>query len=514
VTARSVPGEEEARALARLLETGVAARVADGDPALWPRVARPGWTGAVRAARPLVGEIEALREQRRVAGQVRVLLAATGGTGVAAEALADSDPRLVVLDTTDPPQVADALAGELAATVLVVSAPPGEDPEPVLLLRDTVHAAFRAEGLNAQAHTVVVTPPHGPLLPEDGSARPGGTVVVLGPDDVDGPWAAFTAYALVPAGLAGVDVGAVLADAAATRDALADAGSPGSGDDATPALALGALLASTPAVALAGPDAPALAEWAAELVAGGLGKDGHGPLPVLVEGPDAQEWDDLPAVGIGDVPGAGVATHGSPAQQMATWQHAVAVAGHLLGVDPTDRPDARATPAPTTSDKPAFTEEAVQVHAGDWLPAGTSTVADALRALVGGSNGSNGGGGAHLAVHAYLDRIEDASAAVLRAELARRTGLPTTFGWAPRCLPGSGQHAKGGPPDARVCQLTADPDDPGLRPDAAAALDAVQQRLAESDAAALAARGRPVLRLHFTDRVAGLVTLARAVEQL
>ncbi len=72
----------------------------------------------------------------------------------------------------------------------------------------------------------------------------------------------------------------------------------------------------------------------------------------------------------------------------------------------------------------------------------------------------------------------DASAAVLRAELARRTGLPTTFGWAPRCLTGSGQHAKGGPPDTRVCQLTADPDDPGLRPEAAAALDAVQQRLA------------------------------------
>jgi hypothetical protein len=117
-------------------------------------------------------------------------------------------------------------------------------------------------------------------------------------------------------------------------------------------------------------------------------------------------------------------------------------------------------------------------------------------------------------VHAYLDRIEDASAAVLRAELTRRTGLPTTFGWAPRCLAGSGQHAKGGPPDTRVCQLTADPDDPGLRPAAAAALDAVQQRLAATDAAALAARGRPVLRLHFTDRVAGLVTLARAVQQL
>jgi glucose-6-phosphate isomerase len=522
VTARPVPSEAEL--IARLRADGVAARVADGDPTLWPRLARPGWTGALRASRPLVGEIAALAEQRRVAGQVRVLLAAAGGAGVAAEALIDSDPRLVVLDTADPPQVADALAGELASTVLVVSAPPGEDPEPVRLLRDTVHAAFRAEGLDPDAHTVVVTPPDGPLLPPD--ASPDGPVVVLGPDDVDGPWAAFTAYVLVPAGLAGADAGAVLAEAGAARAELGTAG----GTTGGTALGLGALLASAPAVALAAPEAPALAEWAAQLVAGGLGKDGQGPLPVVVEGPDAPEWGTLPAVGLGDVPGAAFATRGSVAEQMAAWQHAVAVAAHVLGVDPTDRPDALAPAPKGDAAGPAFTEGGVAVHAGDWLPEGTGTVADALRALLaaGAPSGSDGvegdgaegdgaeGGGAarHLAVHAYLDRIEDASAAVLRAELARRTGLPTTFGWAPRCLPGSGQHAKGGPPDTRVCQLTADPDDPGLRPEAAAALDAVQQGLAQADADALAARGRPVLRLHFTDRVAGLVTLARAVQQL
>ena len=509
MTARPVPSEAEL--LARLVDGGVAARIADGDAALWPRLARPGWMGAVRAARPLVGEIAALAEQRRVAGQVRVLLAAAGGAGLAAEALTGSDPRLVVLDTTDPPQVADALAGELAATVLVLSAPPGEDPEPVRLLRDTVHAAFRAEGLDPDAHTVVVTPPDGPLLPADAGPDgtiTNGTVVVLGPDDVDGPWAAFTAYALVPAGLAGVDAGKVLTEAGTVRAELTTAG----GD----ALGLGALLASAPAVALGAPDAPALAEWAAQLVAGGLGKDGHGPVPVVVEGPNAPEWRTLPAVGLGDVPGAVFATGGSVAEQMATWQHAVAAAAHVLGVDPTDRPDALATPAAVTDHRPTFTEAGVAVHAGDWLPAGTATVADALRAFVGDAlvGPDDDSGARHLALHAYLDRIEDASAAVLRAELARRTGLPTTFGWAPRCLTGSGQHAKGGPPATRVCQLTADPDDPGLRPEAAAALDAVQQGLAEADAAALTARGRPVLRLHFTDRVAGLVTLARAVQQL
>ncbi|MFD1521997.1 glucose-6-phosphate isomerase, partial [Pseudonocardia yunnanensis] len=156
----SVP--PQADVVERLVDDSVASRIARCDASLWPRAARPGWVTAARASRPLVGEIEALREQLRVAGQVRVVLAAAGGVGVAAEVLAEDDPRLVVLDTTDPAQVADALAGDLAATVLVVSAPPGEDTTAVELVRDTVHRAFRAEGLDPAAQTVVVTAPGGP----------------------------------------------------------------------------------------------------------------------------------------------------------------------------------------------------------------------------------------------------------------------------------------------------------------------------------------------------------------
>ncbi|NMH81567.1 glucose-6-phosphate isomerase [Pseudonocardia xinjiangensis] len=495
----------QADVVERLVGDAVASRIAECDPTLWPRAARPGWVVAPRTSRPLVGQIEALREQLRVAGQVRVVLAAAGGVGVAAEALSDADPRLIVLDTTDPAQVADALAGDLAATVLVVSVPPGEDPAPVQLVRDTVHRAFRADGLDPDEHTVVVTAPGGPLQEQAGAAT-----VVLGPSDVDGLWAALTAFALVPAGLAGTDVGAVLADAVAARAALA------ADDPANPCLTLGALLAAAPVVALAEDGAPGLAEWAAQLLGGGLGKDGRGPLPVVVEGPDAPEWADPESVrpgtltaGLGEVPGAAVTTVGPPAAQLVLWQHATAVAAHLMGVDPTDRPDSDRGPAgqnggSTPGAGAHFTDGDVDVHAGAWLPTGTSTVAEALRALVGTAEA-----GAHLTVHAYLDRLDDASAAVLRPELTRRTGLPTTFGWAPRCLPGGGQRDKGGPADAVVCQLTGD-----AEPDLPGELAELQQAQARADAEALAERGLPVLRLHFTDRVAGLVTLARAVQQL
>jgi glucose-6-phosphate isomerase len=276
-----------------------------------------------------------------------------------------------------------------------------------------------------------------------------------------------------------------------------------------------------------GADHTGLAEWVTQLVAGGLGKAGRGPLPVLVEGESAPEWTrpDALTVKIGGaiggaiggdagVPGAAVATLGPTAAQVLHWQYAVAVAAHLLGVDPTDRPDASspAAPGPDLGDAPAFTEGGVEVRGGPWLTAGTATVADALRALV----GVRAGDSAYLAVHAYLDRGDDASAAVLRPELARRTGLPTMFGWAPRCLPGAAQYAAGGPQGALICQLTGaagDADDP-TDPHLDAALAQLQLAQARADAAAFAARGRPVLRLHFTDRLAGLVTLARAVQLL
>ncbi|MCW2722932.1 MAG: hypothetical protein JWR81_6754 [Pseudonocardia sp.] len=501
--------------VARLAGDAVASRITEGDTTPWPAATRPGWVSAPRTARPLVGEIEGLHERLRLAGLTRVVLAAAGGVGVAAEVLAAewsldgtrmraAEPRLIVLDGTDPVQVGDALAGDLDATVLVVSAPPGEDTTAVELLWDTVASVLQAEGLDADAQTVLVAAPGSPLLD-----RAGGATTVLGPADVDGPWAALTAFALVPAGLAGADVGLLLADAADARSEF------GADDPANPALALGALLADAPLVTLAGGP---LAEWVTQLVAGGLGKDGHGPLPVLVEAPEAPGWASPGALTVA-VDGSGpadIVTNGPAAVQLLLWQYAVAVAAHLLGVDPTDRPDAAATSAVRTTNgvtglPEAFVDGVVSVHGGDWLPDGSATVADALRALLDGADGTGMGNGSHLAVHAYLDPQDDASVAVLRPELSRRTGLVTTFGWAPRCLPGVGQRDKGGAAGVVVCQLTGAADAELLGDDP---LGALQQEQARADAAALAARGHRVLRLHLADRVIGLVTLVRAVQEL
>ena len=136
-----------------------------------------------------------------------------------------------------------------------------------------------------------------------------------------------------------------------------------------------------------------------------------------------------------------------------------------------------------------------------------SSVEGAVEALL-GRLGADG----YLAVMAYLDREADAALGSVRAPLARRTGRPVTFGWGPRFLHSTGQYHKGGPPQGVFLQVTSAPagDDlevPG-QPFTFGQLIAAQ---AAGDAQVLAEHGRPVLRLHLTDRAAQLPRLVEAL---
>ncbi|NMI01896.1 glucose-6-phosphate isomerase [Pseudonocardia acidicola] len=514
-------GEEVERLAAELVADTVASRIADGDPSTWGAGTAAadglGWVGLPRASRPLLGQISALRERFRVAGATRVVLIGEPGVTLAAEAIArDAGGGLTVLDTADPGQVGDALAGDLAGTVLVVADPDGELPgrdgtdDLVTGAVDAVTRVFAdalaAEGLDPAERTVVITEPGSPL---DERSREAGAIVITAERDVPDRFAALGPFGLVPAGLAGADVARVLADAADAAARL------GADDLENPALRLAAVLAASsevlPIDAAHGPSG--LADWIAQLVAGSL--TGRGPLPVLVEGPDAPGWDDAGttvalsgAAVVGGTPAA-VTASGPLGAQFVLWERAVAAAGRLLQTDPF-APDADPGPAPEPG--PAtFVDGLVEVHAGPWLPAGATTVADALRALVRLAAGTEDG---HLAVAAWLDRVEDASTTVLRGELARRTGLPTTFDWAPRWRAGSGRRHRDAPTKGVIISLTGTAEEDVAVPGRPFGLAAVQLAQARAENAGLAACGRPVLRLHFLDRVAGLVTVAKAIQEL
>ncbi len=414
--------------------------------------ARPGWVDAARLARPLAGQVAGGHAELAADGVTRAVAVTAGAAGLNAAALGPAEPRLRRLDTADAGRVADVLEGDLDALALVVSLPPGVDRRGVDAVTAVLQDALRAEGVDPVARTVAVVPP--------GERPPDAGVVVEGPADVHDAWTAFTPYALVPAGIAGADVGALLAGAGAQ-----DPGGLHAHDGPeNPALVLGALLAGAADVELAGAD------------------DAHVQLVTALRGPRPVQpplWTPHLTVATGAATGAAadrgaadVRLSGDPAGVLHLLQRAVAVAGHLLGVDPTDPP-----PAPDELPPLAFRDGAVDVHAGPWLPAGTATVRGALHELLARR------GTAAVALHAHLDPDLDASLAVLRERLARRTGRTTTFTWAP-----------GRPPAGDLTvQVTGDviqdgPAPPGPGPDG--------------------------LRLHLHDRLAGLVTLARAVQDL
>ncbi|MDQ0380828.1 glucose-6-phosphate isomerase [Amycolatopsis thermophila] len=512
-----------------LVADRVASKVAAQDSTLWGPDAeseaaiRLSWTTLHKSSRPLIGEIEALREELRGEGVDRIVLAGMGGSSLAPEVIAATEHvALTVLDTTDPGQVADALAGDLRRTVLVVSSKSGGTVE-TDSHRRIFAKAFADNGIDAASRIVVVTDPGSPLA--ELAEKEGYRKVFLADPHVGGRYSALTAFGLVPAGLAGADIARLLDQAAAAAQVL------GSDDADNPAIKLAAAWGAAHAdgaekVVLAdtGSGITGFADWAEQLIAESTGKNGTGLLPVAVDGPAAPGFadagSDATPVAVGPVTGAAkVATTGSLGAQFLLWEFATAIAGRLLKINPFDQPDVEAAkkaarsllddPSKLTGgETPTATDDAVEIFA----PAGVSgngSLTDVLREFL--ASAPEGG---YLAVQAYLDRLDDASAALLRPELAKRTGLQTTFGWGPRFLHSTGQYHKGGHQNGIFLQITGAAESDLDVPDRPYTLGQLQHAQALGDGQVLTERGRPVLRLHLTDRAAGLAELMRAVQEV
>lgn len=518
--------------LERLISDRVASRLADQDPSLWGPAAeaeagkRLAWVDLPRASRPLVAEIAALREELHAEGLTRVVLCGMGGSSLAPEVICGAaGVELVVLDSSDPDFVRTALEDRLAETVVVVSSKSGGTVE-TDSQRRAFEKAFTDAGIDPARRFVVVTDPGSPLSE---SATEAGYRVFHADPAVGGRFSALTAFGLVPSGLAGADLGRLLDEAAAIRPALET----DSADN--PSLRLGALLGAANharvdklVLANAGADFAGLGDWIEQLVAESTGKDGQGVLPVVVEDVHAPDFQPsrpdevLCAFGPDDVfaevsPASGFAVRVDAAlgAQLLLWEHATAVVGRILGINPFDQPDVESAKAAAremlggaaSSPAPLFVDGPVTVYASEgWLPAGTGTVADAVAALLSQLDEECG----YLAVQAYLDRHRDAALATVRPALAQRTERPVTFGWGPRFLHSTGQCHKGGPAIGVYLQITGQPEADLAVPDRPFTFHEFLIAQAVGDGQVLATEGRPVLRLH-VENPSGLASVRAAL---
>ncbi|KQQ85216.1 MULTISPECIES: glucose-6-phosphate isomerase [Micrococcaceae] len=515
--------------LPALVEERIATRIFAKDHTLWGPDAesesaiRLGWVEAATVSQPLVKDILELRDALRAEGVTRIALCGMGGSSLAPEVIAGTaGVELTVLDSTDPDQVRAALADRLAETAIVVSSKSGSTVE-TDSQRRVFEKAFNDAGIDAASRIIIVTDPGSPL---DKASREAGYRAVFNADpNVGGRFSALTAFGLVPSGLAGVDIQAFLDEAEEAAEVLNDDAPENIG------LALGTALGGTSplrnkiVIAEDGSGIVGFADWAEQLIAESTGKLGTGVLPV-VAGPDSPEVNSgakdvlvvrlVAADADVELGENEVAIAGGLAAQMMVWEFATAVAGRLLGINPFDQPDVEAAkvaarglldaqPEPTPA---AFVDGSIEVRGGEWL-GGASTAAEAVSALLDTLRPDS-----YLSIQAYFDRLAFAELEGVRDEFAAATGRPVTFGWGPRFLHSTGQFHKGGPAIGVFLQVTAASTEDLAIPERPFTFGELISAQAAGDAQVLEEHGRPVLRLHLTNRAAGVAQLQDIVSAL
>ncbi|MEJ3747901.1 glucose-6-phosphate isomerase [Actinomycetes bacterium KLBMP 9797] len=467
------------------------------------------------------------------------------GPSLAARTVADTLGRpLTLLDTADPGPVRRALADRLDRTVVVLTGS-GDEVEAI---HRVYTSALREAGLSeaevarrfvtaapsggpdldaaagdadagsgAPSQSRNVTPSAGsasggPELDPDAGRDPAGDLVATAPAGdlvATAPAGDLVATALagdlVATALAGVDVVELLDQAEELRAAL-------DRETDNPGLALAAALHEaatggrrTVALVSDGTGLVGLGDWVARLLA-----DTTGFVPVVLESPDAPVAGGADVLTVtlggalppGAVPGGGVrpdvAVNGPLGAQFAVWEFAAAA---LAPTGPADSPVTKASLTsselpegrPDHGEKPSFVEGAV---AGYGTSAGSVT--EAIGGLLLATRHDSS-----LVVSAHLDRHADAALAAIRQPLAEIAGRPVAFAWGPS-YPAGGTHLQ------ITGAATTDLAVPGT-PYTFGDLEAAR---AAADRAALARRGRPVTRLHLTDRAAGINQLLDAIHAL
>ena len=506
-------------------DTALVRRLWSHDTTLWPggmaartEIAnRLGWLTVARDLRPQASELVWFARDLRRAGFTRAYLLGMGGSSLAPEVLkgvfgtgADG-LDLTVLDTTDPAAIRAAERDvDLHRAVLVVSSKSGSTIEVESLYR---HFATAVGGRGAQF--LAITDPGTTLQRLAWEYR--FRRVFTNPPDIGGRYSALSYFGLVPAALLGVDVGRLMDGGIGMARQCA----PGIPPAENPGLALGRALAGA---AEAGNDKltllldwriAALGLWIEQLVAESTGKDGNGIVPVPAELPLAPaasygadrvfvatslgaDWKPETA---GWLAALEKARHPVVRLHMETtyhlggeffrWEFATAVASALLGLNAFDQPNVQEAKDRTRALLKGL--ETTGALPGDGAAAGGSALAGLLGSLKPGRD--------YLGILAFLPFAPETDRLMgeVRAALRDRWKVPVTFGYGPRYLHSTGQLHKGGPASGSFLIVTCDHAEDLPVPGSPWPFSRLERAQALGDLAALAAHGRPVVRLHLPD---------------
>ncbi len=517
-----------------------------------------GWLDIVERQQQDLATYAALRDEIHSAGFTHALLLGMGGSSLCPEVLAltygqqPGFPKLHIVDTTDPAQVAAARAAvDLKKTICVVSSKSGSTLEPNIL-KDYFYSEMKKEVGAAEAgkHFIAITDPGSKM--EEVAKADGFRHIYYGDKAIGGRFSALSNFGIIPATIAGLDVPRFLAEAKRGVDAAHR-----TSVSSNPGVLLGIVLGEAHNAGMdkltffTSPAIYDLGAWLEQLIAESTGKTGKGITPVDREpvGPPSVYGSDrvfayirLTAADNTEQDRAVdvLATAGHPVVQfniddvyelpaiMYLWEIAVAVAGSVMGINTFNQPDVEAAKIETrkltdeysktgklAEHVPILEADGVKLFADEAYgltlktTASGETLADYLQAHLAQLQPHD-----YFATLAFIEMTEAHQALIQRFRMIvrDREKVATCLGFGPRFLHSTGQDYKGGPNTGVFLQITADHAVDLAIPNAKYTFGVVVDAQAAGDLAVLQQRGRRALRVHLgADVVSGLNKLGVAI---
>jgi glucose-6-phosphate isomerase len=420
-----------------------------------------GWLDEPDRMRERFPDLLELAEDVWRQGIADVVVCGMGGSSLAPEVFRRTfeAQNIHVLDTTHPKAIrAFEQTLDLERTLFVVSSKSGGT------LETLSHLAYFWEKVQDSSRFIVVTDPGSPL---EATAHERGFRLVPGEPTIGGRYSALSAFGLVPAVLAGVDLERLLERALEMAEACRL-------DEGNPGLELGERLGrgwQEGRDKLNVPNPGGFGMWLEQLIAESTGKEGKGIVPVpgsATESPDVQQED----VRVTDPYELG--------QEFYRWEFATAVAGALMGINPFDQPNVQEAKDRTNAilergDDPRLEPE--------------------------GEPFAGAGPGDYVAILAFVEPNDENERRLeaLAERAGRETGCVVTHGFGPRYLHSTGQLHKGGPRTGVFLQLVDDTGEDVPIPGRDFGFGRLIQAQAAGDYEALKERGLRIARARWED---------------
>ena len=558
-------------ALDKAVSDGWVDRIWARDPSVWTNddhVAglirdRLGWLDVPASFGERVDILDAFADGVRSDGFEAAVVCGMGGSSLAPEVLASSLPLgatglpVRVLDSTDPIAVRTvSTASDPARTLYLIASKSGTTTESLAFLahfwalEDDVHADI-PRGLAGDHFVAISDPgrsvrsiPHNDLFREE----------FLNPEDVGGRYSALTYVGLVPGALMGLDLQAMLDDAAATAERCRQSNTNNPGLWLGIALGVMASAGRDKMTLIIEPRYAGLGSWIEQLVAESTGKRGVGIVPVDGEalgdpdvyGPDRvfvristgsdREWLESTDAALDALADAGhpvldlsmLGGSGAIGGEFFRWEFATAIAGAVMGINPFDEPNVTESKDNTKRVLEIFREEASLPEPEVLATSGPLSLAgDApMRLTTADTDEMDVVLRRHLArcrrdgyfgIHAYVAETPERTAALrgIQQLLRDRTSRAVTLGYGPRFLHSTGQLHKGGPPIGCFIQLVTDytPEDDVPIPGSAESFAVLIAAQAAGDFASLESHDLPVITINLSADVdGGLASLRQLLE--